>query len=96
MIDTVPGMLVARTVAMLVDFAEDAAARGVASREDIDTAMRLGVNYPKGPLEWGEELGAAWAHGLLRRIHAIWPAGRYAPSLALSRRVPPAPDVLSS
>lgn len=43
-----PGLLVWRTVAMLVNEALDALQKGVASAEDIDTAMRLGVNYPHG------------------------------------------------
>ncbi|HEY9373862.1 3-hydroxyacyl-CoA dehydrogenase [Streptomyces sp.] len=85
-IGDVPGMIVARTVAMLVDLAADAVAKGVASAEDIDTAMRLGVNYPIGPVEWGRRLGSSWAHELLDELHTRVPTGRYAPSLALYRR----------
>ncbi|MFJ2474386.1 3-hydroxyacyl-CoA dehydrogenase [Streptomyces sp. NPDC087659] len=85
-IGDVPGMIVARTVAMLVDAAADAVAKGVASPEDIDTAMRLGVNYPVGPVEWGHRLGRAWAHELLDELHARVPTGRYAPSLGLYRQ----------
>jgi 3-hydroxybutyryl-CoA dehydrogenase len=83
----VPGMIVARTVAMLADFAFDAAARAVADADDIDTAMRLGVNYPRGPLAWGEELGAGWVLETLSNLHEEYPTGRYAPSQALRRRV---------
>ncbi|MEU8826067.1 3-hydroxyacyl-CoA dehydrogenase [Streptomyces sp. NPDC048636] len=82
----VPGMIVARTVAMLVDLALDAVAREVASPEDIDTAMRSGVNYPRGPLQWGEALGAPWVRDTLRNLHESCPTGRYAPSQALIRR----------
>ncbi|MBL1096181.1 3-hydroxyacyl-CoA dehydrogenase [Streptomyces coffeae] len=82
----VPGMIVARTVAMLVDFALDAVAREVASPEDIDTAMRSGVNYPRGPLQWGDDLGALWVRDTLRNLHHSFPTGRYAPSQALIRR----------
>ncbi|MFI0913445.1 3-hydroxyacyl-CoA dehydrogenase [Streptomyces abikoensis] len=85
-IDDVPGLIVARTVAMLVDFAEDAAARGVATREDIDTAMRLGVNYPRGPLEWGRELGLERVRDILSGLDREYPGGRYHPSLSLRRR----------
>ncbi|MFD8284183.1 3-hydroxyacyl-CoA dehydrogenase [Streptomyces solisilvae] len=85
-VQDVPGMVVARTVAMLVDFAEDAAARGVASPEDIDTAMLTGVNYPRGPLAWGRALGAHWVRDTLRNLHHACPTGRYAPSQALIRR----------
>ncbi|GAA3488468.1 3-hydroxyacyl-CoA dehydrogenase [Streptomyces cremeus] len=85
-IGDVPGMIVARTVAMLVDLALDAVAKGVASAGDIDTAMRLGVNYPRGPLEWGRELTADWTFDLLTAMHQRCPTGRYAPSLAHYRQ----------
>ncbi|WP_327430133.1 3-hydroxyacyl-CoA dehydrogenase [Streptomyces sp. NBC_01236] len=80
-----PGMIVARTVARIVDLAHDAVAKGVATEEDIDTAMRLGVNYPLGPFEWCRRLGKIWAHDLLEELHLREPSGRYAPSLALYR-----------
>jgi 3-hydroxybutyryl-CoA dehydrogenase len=80
-----PGMIVARTVARIIDLAHDAVAKGVATEEDIDTAMRLGVNYPLGPFEWSRRLGRTWAHDLLEELHLREPSGRYAPSLALYR-----------
>jgi len=80
-----PGMIVARTVARIVDLAHDAVAKGVATEEDIDTAMRLGVNYPLGPFEWSRRLGRNWAYALLDDLHLRDPSGRYAPSLALYR-----------
>ncbi|MCX5196209.1 3-hydroxyacyl-CoA dehydrogenase [Streptomyces sp. NBC_00249] len=82
-IGDVPGMIVARTVAMLIDLTADAVARGVATAEDIDTAMRLGVNYPMGPAEWHDRLGRDWAYDLLHHLDERCPGGRYAPSLAL-------------
>ncbi|MFF8789046.1 3-hydroxyacyl-CoA dehydrogenase [Streptomyces sp. NPDC015125] len=85
-IEDVPGMIVARTIAMIIDFAVDAAARGVANPEDIDTAMRLGVNYPGGPMEWVERLGAQWVWNLLDSMHHQNAGGRYVPSWALRRR----------
>ncbi|MEU9118556.1 3-hydroxyacyl-CoA dehydrogenase [Streptomyces sp. NPDC048506] len=85
-VEDVPGMIVARTIAMIIDFAVDAAARGVATPEDIDTAMRLGVNYPGGPLEWIERLGAHWVRDLLDSMHRHHAGGRYEPSWALRRR----------
>ncbi|MFC7892807.1 3-hydroxyacyl-CoA dehydrogenase [Streptomyces sp. NPDC057381] len=84
-IGDVPGMIVARTVARIVDLAVEAVAKGVATEEDVDTAMRLGVNYPLGPLEWSRRLGGGWACELLDNLHACAPTGRYAPSLALHR-----------
>ncbi|MFC9590636.1 3-hydroxyacyl-CoA dehydrogenase [Streptomyces sp. NPDC056944] len=85
-IGDVPGMIVARTVAMLADLAADAVDRGVATAEDVDTAMRLGVNYPAGPLEWAANVGHARVRDLLSELHTRYPTGRYAPSLATARR----------
>ncbi|MGW0118925.1 3-hydroxyacyl-CoA dehydrogenase [Streptomyces sp. NPDC003327] len=85
-IGDVPGMIVARTVAMLADLAVDAVDRGVATAEDVDTAMRLGVNYPAGPLEWAAKVGHRRICDLLRELHERHPAGRYAPSAGLVRR----------
>ncbi|MEV5006112.1 MULTISPECIES: 3-hydroxyacyl-CoA dehydrogenase [unclassified Streptomyces] len=84
-IGDVPGMIVARTVARIVDLAHDAVAKGAATEEDIDTAMRLGVNYPLGPFEWSRRLGGSWACSVLDNLHECDPSGRYAPSLALYR-----------
>ncbi|GGS37250.1 3-hydroxyacyl-CoA dehydrogenase [Streptomyces griseoviridis] len=84
-IGDVPGMIVARTVARIIDLAHEAVAKGVATEEDVDTAMRLGVNYPLGPFAWDRKLGRDWAYALLDDLHLRDPCGRYAPSLALYR-----------
>ncbi|QLI99562.1 3-hydroxyacyl-CoA dehydrogenase [Streptomyces sp. NEAU-sy36] len=84
-IGDVPGMIVARTVARIIDLAHDALVKGVATKEDIDTAMRLGVNYPLGPFEWDDRLGHDFAYEVLDEMHDRDPSGRYAPSLALFR-----------
>lgn len=47
-----PGLVVARTLAMLINEAADAVQQGVCSQEGADAAMKLGVNYPAGPFEW--------------------------------------------
>lgn len=46
-----------RIVIMLINEAADTLHRNIASRDDIDTAMTKGVNYPKGLLKWADELG---------------------------------------
>lgn len=48
----VPGLIVTRTIAMLINEAADAVHQGVCTSEDADAAMKLGVNYPAGPFEW--------------------------------------------
>jgi len=52
-----PGLVVMRTVATLVNEAFAAIFNGVADESGIDAAMRHGVNYPYGPIEWGRRLG---------------------------------------
>ena len=49
--------IVDRIIVMLINEAADALHFGIASREDIDTAMTTGVNYPKGLLQWADEIG---------------------------------------
>jgi 3-hydroxybutyryl-CoA dehydrogenase len=66
-----------RILATIVNEAASAVAEGVASPDAIDTAMRLGVNYPSGPLEWGERIGLARVVRTLDGLHAAVPDGRY-------------------
>jgi len=75
---------VGRTLAMLVNEAVDLVARGEASAEDVDTAMELGTNYPKGPIAWGAEIGFDVIAAQLRQLDAAFPGSRYRPSPALS------------
>ena len=77
---------VARTVAMLVNEAVDLVHRGEASAEDVDTAMQLGTNYPKGPIAWGAELGYDVVAEQLAALDRAFPGGRYRPSPALRER----------
>jgi 3-hydroxybutyryl-CoA dehydrogenase len=86
LIDDVPGLVVTRTVAMLVNGAVDARHKGVASAADIDTAMRLGTNYPLGPLAWGDRWGPGTIMGVLDAMQAWYGEDRYRPS-ALLRRI---------
>jgi 3-hydroxybutyryl-CoA dehydrogenase len=85
-IDDAPGLVVTRTVAMLVNGAVDARHKGVASAADIDTAMRLGTNYPLGPLAWGQSWGPAAVLAVLDALHAWYGEDRYRAS-ALLRRI---------
>ncbi len=55
-----PGMIANRTIAMLINEAADAVFNGVCSEDDVDLAMKYGVNYPKGLLAFAEEIG--WQH----------------------------------
>ena len=74
----------ARTLAMLVNEAVDLVARGEASADDVDTAMRLGTRYPKGPVAWGREIGFDVVAAQIAELDAAFPGGRYRPSAALT------------
>ena len=81
-----PGLLVWRTVAMLVNEALDAVQKGVAEPADIDTAMRLGVNYPHGPLAWGARLGWNRVLHLLENLQQHYGEERYRPCSLLRQK----------
>lgn len=81
-----PGFVAPRILAMIVNLGCEIAQTGIGTPEDIDTAMRLAQNYPRGPLEWGELLGVQRVHDMLRRMQEITGSDRYRPSLWLRRR----------
>jgi 3-hydroxybutyryl-CoA dehydrogenase len=86
-IDDIPGMIVTRTVAMLANVAVDAVASGVASAEDVELAMRLGVNYPRGPIVWGQQWGTDTVLTILDSLENWYRDGRYRAAPALRRAV---------
>jgi len=67
----------ARILATIVNEAASAVADGVAAPGAIDTAMRLGTNWPDGPLAWGERIGLSSVVHTLDALHATVPDGRY-------------------
>jgi 3-hydroxybutyryl-CoA dehydrogenase len=67
----------ARILAAIVNEAASAVADGVATPDGIDTAMRLGTNWPEGPLGWGERIGLVSVVHTLDALHAAVPDGRY-------------------
>jgi 3-hydroxybutyryl-CoA dehydrogenase len=52
-----PGLVLGRIVAQVVNECAFAIGEGVGSAADIDAGMRLGLNYPRGPLAWADEIG---------------------------------------
>ena len=79
--------IVNRTLAMLINAAADARFMGVATATDIDLAMTKGVNYPKGLLAWGDEIGAAIILERLEALQREYGEERYRPSPLLRARV---------
>lgn len=76
-----------RILVMLINEAFDALFLNVATREDIDLAMTKGVNYPKGLLQWADELGLDNVLAKLEDLFSEYGEDRYRPSPLLKRMV---------
>ena len=83
----VPGLAVMRTVAMLANEAADAVNQGVCSESAADSAMRLGVNYPQGPLAWADAVGVDVIRDVLANLAASYGEDRYRISPLIQRAV---------
>jgi 3-hydroxybutyryl-CoA dehydrogenase len=66
-----------RIVVMLINEAADALHLNIATRDDIDTAMTRGVNYPKGLLKWADEKGIQYCVETLDRLFDEYREERY-------------------
>ena len=83
----IPGLAVMRTVAMLANEAADAVNQGVCSETAADAAMRLGVNYPQGPLAWADQVGVESIRNVLANLGASYGEDRYRISPLIQRAV---------
>jgi 3-hydroxybutyryl-CoA dehydrogenase len=61
----IPGFISARVIAMIINEAYFALEEKVSTKEEMDTAMKLGTNYPFGPFEWAKKIGLKNIHNLL-------------------------------
>jgi 3-hydroxybutyryl-CoA dehydrogenase len=80
------GFIAQRIRAMVANLGCEIAQIGIASPEDINTAMRLGLNYPQGPLELADDMGPGNVLKILSNLQAITGDDRYRPSQWLRRR----------
>ncbi|TDO51611.1 3-hydroxybutyryl-CoA dehydrogenase [Kribbella sp. VKM Ac-2527] len=78
-----PGLIVARVMSMIANEAWEAAHQGIATTEDIDSAMILGTNYPMGPFRWSEEWTPAVVLQVLDELATEYRDPRYRPSIRL-------------
>ncbi|MEV5570689.1 3-hydroxyacyl-CoA dehydrogenase [Spirillospora sp. NPDC052269] len=76
-----------RLLASIVNVSCEIAQRGLATPGDIDTAVRLGLGYPRGPLAWGDRAGAASVLSDLRKLDERTGDPRYRASRWLTDRV---------
>lgn len=76
-----PGFISARIIAMIINEAYFAVEDNVSSKSEIDTAMKLGTNYPFGPFEWATLIGQQRIASLLQKLYLA--DNRYQPSSLL-------------
>lgn len=75
-----------RILTMLMNEAADAVFMNIASVEDVDRAMKNGVNYPKGLLEWADELGLELVLNRMQSLQDLYGEDRYRPNPLLKQK----------
>ena len=80
------GLYVLRTIAMLVNEGCEAVLHDIASEQDIDSAMKCGVNYPQGPFEWANKIGYDTILQILKNMYRIYSEERYRTSIYLAKK----------
>jgi 3-hydroxybutyryl-CoA dehydrogenase len=79
------GLVLPRVLCSLINEACFAMMEGVAVGRDIDTAMKLGTNYPLGPVEWADRIGIRNVHAVMRALHEGFDEDRYRAAPLLKR-----------
>lgn len=83
----IPGLAVMRTVAMLANEAADAVNQGVCLAAAADSAMQLGVNYPRGPIAWADQVGLRAIRDVLANLGTSYGEDRYRISPLIQRHL---------
>jgi 3-hydroxybutyryl-CoA dehydrogenase len=76
-----PGMITPRIISMIINEAWFTLHEGISTKEEIDTAMKLGTNYPFGPFEWADKIGLHHIKELLAELAVSEPRYTIAPAL---------------
>jgi 3-hydroxybutyryl-CoA dehydrogenase len=79
----IPGFITPRVISMIINEAYFTLEEGVSTKAEIDTAMKLGTNYPFGPFEWSEKIGIEKICSLLSGLSKT--NSRYKPSSLLKK-----------
>ncbi len=82
-----PGLVLGRLVCQLANEAAFALAEGIGNAEDIDTGMVQGLNYPRGPLAWADEIGLDHVLSVLDALFEEHRDSRYRAAPLLRRLV---------
>jgi len=81
------GLIFPRIISMIINEAVQVFSEKIASKEDIDTAMKLGTNYPLGPLEWADKIGIELVYNILTALQRDFGEDRYRPHPALKEMI---------
>jgi 3-hydroxybutyryl-CoA dehydrogenase len=81
------GLVLPRILCLIINEAITVLSEGLATREDIDRAMKLGTNYPYGPLEWADRIGLDLVEQILEGILREQNEDRYRPAPLLKKMV---------
>jgi 3-hydroxybutyryl-CoA dehydrogenase len=82
-----PGLVFPRILSLIINEAARALDEAVAEAGEIDTAMKLGVNYPEGPLRWGDRVGIDEVLAVLEGLQAETGEDRYRPAPLIKKMV---------
>jgi len=81
------GLVLGRIVCLIINEAAAMVMEGVASAREIDVAMKLGANYPRGPLEWADLIGIDFVYAVVQGVQAEQHEDRYRPCPLLRKMV---------
>src|SRR5207253_11043025 len=82
-----PGLVLGRIVCQVINESAFALGEGVGAARDIDTGMVLGLNHPRGPLEWADAIGLDRVLAVLEALCEEYREERYRPAPVLQRLV---------
>lgn len=87
MVEDEVGLVFPRILSLIINEATFALIEGVAEPGDIDKGMKLGTNYPFGPLQWGDQVGLDEVYSVLNGLHREMKEERYRPAPLLRKMV---------